>query len=388
MAREFFETCRSLLNIYTSLVDNDSLFLPDFCEVRIVFAVVLIGELLAFLLILTPLSASGERWNDLGMISLFIQWVALTSIGVLCFSRRWLRLLDNLAAATVSYAMVLVVTLLLSEVAYLLLEQRLIDVKLYAAMQVSEEAYWFAQQQLNEPGVSSALHREFLFRNLGISAIVAALALRYFYVQFQWRANLESEAQSRIQALQSRIRPHFLFNSMNTIASFTRSKPELAEQVVEDLADLFRVSLGDARIPVSLSRELEVCREYLRIEELRLGERLQMQWQVDDLPGDAQLPALSLQPLLENAVYHGIEPAPDGGLIVLRGEFEQDRLQIFINNTLSPGAGNSREGNQMAQVNVRQRLQAFFGRQSDLIVESHDDTYEVKITLPYQPLGR
>ena len=228
------------------------------------------------------------------------------------------------------------------------------------------------------------LHREFLLRNLGISAIVTAIALRYFYVQFQWRANLESEAQSRIQALQSRIRPHFLFNSMNTIASFTRTKPELAEQVVEDLADLFRVSLGDARIPVSLSRELEVCREYLRIEELRLGERLKMDWMVDDLPGDAQLPALSLQPLLENAVYHGIEPAPDGGTITLRGEREGDRLQIVISNTLSPDAGNTREGNQMAQENVRQRLQAFFGPSSDLTAEAFENTYRVCITIPYQ----
>ena len=131
------------------------------------FAVVLIGELLAFLLILTPLSVPGERWNDLGLISLFIQWVALTSIGVLCISRRWLRLLDNWAAGVVSYVMVLAVTLLLSEVAYLLLEQRLIDVKLYAAMQISEQAYWFAQQQLAEsatrrrltPRVSGAKHR-------------------------------------------------------------------------------------------------------------------------------------------------------------------------------------------------------------------------------------
>ena len=322
------------------------------------------------------------------MISLFIQWVALTSIGVLCISRRWLRLLDNWVAGAVSYAMVLVVTLLLSEVAFLLLEQRLIDVKLYSAMQMSEEAYWFAQQQLASSETSTALHQEFLLRNLGISAIVTAIALRYFYVQFQWRANLESEAQSRIQALQSRIRPHFLFNSMNTIASFTRSKPELAEQVVEDLADLFRVSLGDARIPVSLSRELEVCREYIRIEELRLGERLKMCWQVDDLPGDAQLPALSLQPLLENAVYHGIEPAPDGGTITLEGKCDNNLLQIIITNTLSPDGRNSREGNQMAQENVGQRLQAFFGPASGLRVESGEQTYQVQITFPYQQTTR
>lgn len=370
-----------------AIQDSDTLFLPDFCAVQIVFVVVLIGELLAFLLILTPFSEPGERWNDLGMISLFIQWVALSSIGGLCISRRWLRLLDNRVAGGVSYAMVLLVTLVLSEVAFLLVDQRLIDVRLYASLGKGEEAYWFAQRQLTGYNTNPALHREFLLRNLGISAIVSAIALRYLYVQFQWRTNLESEAQARIQALQSRIRPHFLFNSMNTIASFARSKPELAEQVVEDLADLFRVSLGDARIPVSLSRELEVCREYLRIEELRLGCRLKMDWHIDTLPGDAQLPALILQPLLENAVYHGIEPAPDGGTITLCGERNANVLQITITNPLSLDGGISRAGNQMAQDNVRQRLQAFFGPASRLTVESQENTYRVQITIPYQQIS-
>lgn len=365
--------------------DNDTLFLPDFCEVRIVFAVVLIGELLAFLLVLMPLSVPGGRWNDLGLISLFVQWVALGSIGVLCISRRWLRLLDNRVAGVVSYVLVLLVTLLFSEVAYVLVEQRLIDVNLHSGMHFGQEAYWFSQPEFADTDTDSALHRAFLLRNLAISAIVAAFALRYFYVQFQWRRNLESEAQSRIQALQSRIRPHFLFNSMNTIASFTRSDPPLAEQIVEDLADLFRVSLGDARIPVSVSRELEVCREYLRIEALRLGERLTMHWQVDALPGDAQLPALSLQPLLENAVYHGIEPSPDGGTIVLHGEQDGSVLQITITNTITAHHGNLREGNQMAQDNVRQRLRAFFGPESALVVDATAELYRIRITIPYRP---
>jgi hypothetical protein len=117
-------------------------------------------------------------------------------------------------------------------------------------------------------------HLEFLAKNLAITAIVAAVALRYFYVQHQWRSRVQSEAKARIQALQSRIRPHFLFNSMNTIASLTRTSPELAEQVTEDLADLFRASLGDASVPVTLEREIEVCRQYLRIEEQRLGARV------------------------------------------------------------------------------------------------------------------
>lgn len=169
---------------YVANQDPDTLFLPDFCEMHIVLAVVVIGQLLAFLLMLTPLSEPGERWNDLGMISLFIQWVALTSIGGLCISRRWLRLLDNWLAGVVSYAMVLAITLVLSEVAYRLLAQSLIDVKLYAAMQVSEQAYWFAQRQLGGSDSGISVHMNFLLRNLGISAIVTAIALRYFMFSF------------------------------------------------------------------------------------------------------------------------------------------------------------------------------------------------------------
>lgn len=166
----------------------------------------------------------------------------------------------------------------------------MLDVRLPTLRPSGGERFWFAQQQLQQ--AADSWHLEFLLRNIAIAAIVSALAFRYFYVQLQWRLNLESEAEARIQALQSGIRPHFLFNSMNIIANFIRSQPALAEQVVEGLADLFRVSLGDTRVPVTLERELEVCHEYLRIEQLRLGERLSIEWCIDSLPADALVPAL------------------------------------------------------------------------------------------------
>ena len=360
---------------------RDTLFLPDFCEVRIVFVVIVIGELLAFILVLSTPSG-GDGWNDLAKISMFIQWVALSAMATLCVCRRWLRLLHNIAAGVISYAIVLAVTVILSEAVYWLVRNGLLDVNLPLTAGELGASYWFAQRQLEQ--AADSWHFEFVLRNLGVSAIVSALALRYFYVQFQWRMNLESEAQSRIQALQSRIRPHFLFNSMNTIASFTRTKPALAEQVVEDLADLFRVSLGDARVPVTLAREFEVCREYLRIEQLRLGERLSMQWSVDSMPEDALVPALILQPLLENAVYHGIEPAADGGEVRIIGESYGDQLVITISNTFEPNANSRRESNKMAQDNVVQRLQAFFGDSGRLRLSELDDSYNVCVAFPYR----
>jgi two-component system sensor histidine kinase AlgZ len=229
-----------------------------------------------------------------------------------------------------------------------------------------------------------AWHLEFLAKNLSITAIVAAVALRYLYIQYQWRAQVQSEARARIQALQSRIRPHFLFNSMNTIASLTRSSPELAEQVTEDLADLFRASLGDASIPVTLEREIETCRQYLRIEEQRLGARLSIDFAVDELPADAVLPGLTLQPLAENAVYHGIEPAEHGGFIAISGSGDESSVVVRISNSLPHADARSvRRSNQMAQDNVAQRLRAFFGSNSGLQTFGDDSEYTVELRFPY-----
>jgi two-component system sensor histidine kinase AlgZ len=303
---------------------------------------------------------------------------------VLCVSRRWLRRIDNVVAGVLSYALVLLITVVLSEVAFWLVVQRVVEL---------DPSRWSLPFQTYGPEAAPGFleylqapqHLEFLLRNLGISAIVSALALRYFYVQHQWKTNLESETRARIQVLQSRIRPHFLFNSMNTIASLTRSDPVLAEQVTEDLADLFRVSLGDASVPVRLERELEVCRQYLNIEKQRLGDRLADRWRVDDLPGDALIPGLSLQPLLENAVYHGIEPAPGGGVIEVSGGREGSTLWLRIANSLSEDSavGVRAVGNQMAQENVDKRLGAFFGNGASFSVDATPGEYAVELKFPY-----
>jgi two-component system sensor histidine kinase AlgZ len=201
-------------------------------------------------------------------------------------------------------------------------------------------------------------------------------------MQQQWRANLAREAQARIQALHSRIRPHFLFNSMNTIASLTRTDPVLAERVVEDLADLFRVSLGDARLPVTLGRELEVCRRYLEIESLRLGERLDARWDTDGAPQQVDLPALTVQPLVENAVYHGIEPAPAGGRVSISARSDGQAVEIRVENTLPPAGTPRRNGNRLALDNVRQRLQAYFGPEARLEAGEHEGAYRVTLRFP------
>lgn len=360
---------------------EDTLFLPDFCALRMVLAIVLVGQLLAFVVVLAPTRLSADSWRDMAYSSLFIQWVGLSSAAMLCFSRRWLRRVSNAEAGCFSYVLVLAVTLVLSEIGFWLVIHGIVPVEA-SSFAVPSHGRGIAPAMVTF--VKTPQHFELLLRNLGISAIVSAVALRYFYVQHQWKTNLESEHRARIQALQSRIRPHFLFNSMNTIASLTRSDPALAEEITEDLAELFRVSLGDASVPVPLARELEVCRQYLHIEKQRLGDRIADRWEIDNLPSSALVPGLSLQPLVENAVYHGIEPSTGGGVIEISGGEVDARVWIRIANS-RPGdhAHNSRPvGNQMAQENVGQRMRAFFGDGAELRVVQSPSEYAVELRFP------
>lgn len=342
--------------------DQDSLFLPDFCGIRMVFLIVIIAELAAIVIALAPLETSlTERWARLGLISLFVQWCALTSCAVLCLLRRHLGRLPVWKASLYSYLLILLIITL-----------------------VSEGAYWL----IHYPGGMNTLwHSKFLARNLLIGLIITGPLLRYFYVQHQWRRQVRAESESRLQALQSRIRPHFLFNSMNTIISLIRQKPEQAEQVVENLADLFRASISDARQRVTLAEELELCERYLQIEQLRLGDRLKVHWQVAELPDDAQVPALLLQPLIENAIYHGIEPRTEGGTIEVEGVVDRQQLRVTIRNPLPEVVSSRpfRPGNQLALQNIRDRLAAGFDGPTQLELDEDDRRYKVCLSFPYEP---
>ena len=152
-------------------------------------------------------------------------------------------------------------------------------------------------------------------RNLLVAVVLAGIVLRYFYLQQQLRLQEQLELQARLDSLRSRIRPHFLFNTLNSIASLIMSRPAAAEQAVEDLAELFRVSLQESHRTTTVADELRLCELYLGIEQLRLGDRLQVQWQVQVEAREQPMPSLLLQPLVENAIYHGLFPAAAGGII-------------------------------------------------------------------------
>jgi two-component system sensor histidine kinase AlgZ len=224
-----------------------------------------------------------------------------------------------------------------------------------------------------------------LGRSLGVSGIVGALLLRYLYLDSQWRRQVEARSEARFQALQARIRPHFLFNSMNTVASLTRSDPRRAEAVVEDLADLFRAALSDGRGGSTLGQELELVRRYLEVEQQRLGERLRLDWDLEELPEEAPLPLLVLQPLVENAVYHGVEPSPGPAVIRIAGRYRNNRVNVSVRNSLPPESqgAHHREGNRMALDNVRQRLEAMYPERTSLTLGRVEEEFQVRLVFPY-----
>ncbi|MDM8562652.1 histidine kinase, partial [Candidatus Marithioploca araucensis] len=166
------------------------------------------------------------------------------------------------------------------------------------------------------------------------------------------------------------------------IACLIHFKPDKAEQAVLDFADLFRASLAEIKTGVTFQEELALCRQYLNIETLRLGERLQLVWGIDKIPEDALLPQLSLQPLLENAIYHGIQPLPDGGTISITGEFDGKEIKLNVKNPLNEN-DSRHQGHQMAQENVKQRLRIFYGRRAKLSLQKDANFYQVNIVFPY-----
>ncbi|MDO4905885.1 MAG: histidine kinase [Lautropia sp.] len=230
--------------------------------------------------------------------------------------------------------------------------------------------------ELREP----AMHWAVLARGLAAGLVACSI---FVYFRLRARALAPSFSEARLQALQARIRPHFLFNSLNTVLGLIRTDPKRAESTLENLADLFRVFMRDARELVPLDDEVVTCKEYLAIEKLRLAPRLAVEWDIGDMPGDALLPSLLLQPLLENAVHHGIEPRTDTGVLNVRIKLVGERVRVEVDNPISTTVA-SRPGNQMALSNVRERLMLLYDTEAELRTGPQGDRYHVLLEFPYR----
>jgi len=295
----------------------------------------------------------------LATTSLFVQWVGLTSAALVCQLRPRLNRLSSDSAAVAVVLLVVLDTLVFSIIANTVMG-------------------WVA----GVLPVTSLVNQETLVNGL-IAAIISGLVMRYFYVQEQLRQKGQAELQSRIQALQSRIRPHFLFNSMNIISSLIAVDPDAAEQVVEDLSVLFRASLKSTGAEASLEDELELCRRYIHIEQLRMGERLSVEWDIQVNAAKIPIPLLTLQPLLENAIYHGIQPLAAGGLVTIRAVEVDGMLLLSVSNPKPSGDGHHK-GNRMALENIRHRLEALYGDQVGVEARPQEKEYEIEIRYPLQ----
>jgi two-component system sensor histidine kinase AlgZ len=223
---------------------------------------------------------------------------------------------------------------------------------------------------------------ESLVRHLLLALAAAAALLGYF--RLRARALSPAIAEARLQALQARIRPHFLFNSINAVLSLVRSDPKRAETALEDMADLFRVLMRDNRDLAPLADEVELCRQYLELEKLRLGERLEVEWHLNSMPADALVPPLMLQPLLENAIYHGIEPSTGPGVVSINIFYKGGDVHAILRNPYRANGGEHHSGNKMALANVRERLALHFDAEGALESKVMRDAYEVHIRIPYR----
>jgi two-component system sensor histidine kinase AlgZ len=331
---------------------------PSFCGWQLLLGVIVITELSVVLVGLGKDGFAGWRWY--GLTTIYAQWLALFCSSGLCITSAW----TNRMSARGAWIGNWLIALLLASVFS------------YAA--------WHSVPALGlERDTASAT--QFVIESTFVVGLVAVAFLRYLLIRTRWRAELIAQADARVQALQARIRPHFLFNSLNTIASLIPVDPKNAEAATLDLADIFRGSMRRADQAISLAEELGLARQYLDMEKRRLGERLEIVWRVDELPPDAAVLPLMLQPLLENAVAHGIQSRTEGGTIAVYGREEGDQVVVTIANPVA-AKGSTASGHGMAIENIRERLQLAYGSRASLVTYEDAEQFYAVLSLPYVEL--
>jgi len=311
---------------------------------------VLVAQVFVVLLLLADQAASSFDWQRLAIITIHVQWVCIVSAALICWTQPLFRKLAPWKKLLLAYVICVFNGFLVSLAGQILLN--------------SEGIGWNS-----------------VFRHTALTMLIAALVLRYFYLQYQLVRQSESELEARLQALHSRIRPHFLFNSLNSVASLIPVDPISAEKAVEDLADIFRASLKNSTDLVTLEKEIELCKRYLFIESLRLGDRLKQHW---DIHADTRLwkiPHLTLQPLIENAIVHGIQNLEAGGKIDISIHESLSSLKITLTNPLSNEVKEN-GGNQIGVENIRHRLQALFGREASVKNFVRGDQFVCILSIP------
>ncbi|MES1941294.1 sensory transduction protein kinase AlgZ [Salinisphaera sp. T5B8] len=333
-------------------------FLPDFCTGARVLRVLVVCEAVAVVLALGG-SLTDELPRRFLLLSIYLQWIGVCSAAALCLIKRYASGMSARGMALLAYLVLLLVTLSITEITF-----------------VAGRYSGFALL------LEDASHDGFLARSVGICAVVSALALRYFWLRSAWQNHAQAEVRARLEALQARIEPHFLFNSLNSVAALIAVRPDDAETALEDLAVLLRARLSEqGPAEVALDEEMTLVDAYVGIESLRLGERLRLDI---DIAADARrcrLPALSLQPLVENAIGHGVARLPTGGTVTISAKRKGNTLVVQVSNPLA-GDTASVPGNRQALANIRNRLALRYGDAAVLRVDEQADRFTVVMVVP------
>jgi two-component system sensor histidine kinase AlgZ len=323
--------------------------LPNFCNLGIMLRLLIVVNLLCIAAAVVR-SNGRDGWEQYLMISAIAQPVIILSLLAFCALRRQLNKLTYWRGVAAIFALEAMIG----------------------------AGFWFLLDSMLPFSQPIALWQYVFF-----FAFATGVVLLYF--DLRARSLSPAFTEARLQALQARIRPHFLFNTINAVLSLIRAEPRRAERMLEDLSDLFRVLMADNRNLVPLADEIALCRKYLEIEHIRLGERLIATWHTDDMPTGAMVPPLILQPLVENAVYHGIEPHEGIGEVVIDIERTGKQFLIRLTNPYASGSTHV-SGNRMAITNIRERLQLHFDAEASLKADVIEDKYVVTIVMPVEKL--
>ena len=319
-----------------------------------IVSVVLVGECLALVMAMVP-GGQGDRWVYFGLASLMIQWIVLLSLGGLWLLRSRLARWPSPRVAWLALLLLIINTWVVAGLTWLTLSD---------SWSMDRQAWWL-----------------FMGRLTAIAVAVGLLGLAAFQNHWQARRLAIRAKQSELEALQARIRPHFLFNTLNTGAALVHDRPADAEHLLLDLADLFRAALSGPR-DIPIADELSLARRYLEIEALRFGDRLRVHWQLPDPIPDVVVPALSIQPLVENAIRHGIERCPEGGRIDIDVRVENGTLVVAIGNDLPRPGGLPTAGHNVGQSSARERISALSNGRGRLDTRTEDGRYFAVVTLP------
>ncbi|MDP5459431.1 sensor histidine kinase [Alishewanella sp. SMS8] len=326
--------------------------LPDLTQGSHLLRVVVFSQALALILALAPYS-SEPFWSSLGTISLFIHWISLGSCLVFSRLQPRLRFMSLMPFALAVQLILLSVTFVCS---YL--------------------SFWFLQEGNNVSFWTEAAN------NLIIAFIVGLVLIQFLIMYDELARSITSQQKAKLSALQARIRPHFLFNSLNTVAELIHTDQDAAEQALLNLADLFRAAMASAE-NISLQDELALCKQYLALEQWRLGSRLVVNWQLPETIPTLNLPALTIQPLLENAVQYGFETRTVAGVLDIKVYLGKKQLSIVIENPVAT-SHKKQNKNGIAIANIQQRLKILFGQSAQLTTYELADMYRVKLVLPLE----